>query len=50
MVLFYLVIIIAAVCLISKTLPDTDPNKQEDARSRYYRSSYGSRSGKAYRN
>lgn len=50
MVLFYLVIIIAVAFLISRILPDVDPNRQEDARSRYYGSSYGSRSGRTYQN
>lgn len=36
MILFYLVIVIAVLSLIAKTLPDIDPNQQEDARSRYY--------------
>ena len=50
MILFYLVIIIAVAFLIAKTLPDIDPNRQEDARSRYYGSGYGSRSGRACKN
>ena len=50
MIIFYLIIIIAVFTLITKTLPDIDPGKNEDARTRYYRSGYGSRSNNAYQN